>query len=128
METGDFISRLKQHPRYDQVGMILTHTGVVRGTSRDGRRVSGMTVTVDRKRLQQVIEAARALPGIVDIMIRIAENRPLRAGDEIMTLSVAGDIRDHVIPALEKTLKAVKQTVVCETEVYADEGPGETYI
>jgi molybdopterin synthase catalytic subunit len=118
MKTTDFLKQMKQHPRYDRVGMILTHTGVVRGTSRDGRRVTGMTVSVDSERLKQVIAAEKASPGIVDVLVRIAENRSLSVGDEIMTVAVAGDIRDHVIPALERTLKAIKQRVIRETEIF----------
>ena len=100
--------------------MILVHNGVVRGRSRDGRRVTGLTVTVDHERLNRVIATARRSPGIIDIMVEIVENRPLSVGDDIMMIVVAGDIRDHVIPVLEQTLNAVKQTVTSKTEVYSD--------
>ena len=32
------VEKIKQHPDYPKAGMILCHNGVVRQTSRDGRR------------------------------------------------------------------------------------------
>ena len=51
MNADQLISKIKTHPAYDRVGMILCHNGVVRGTSRDGRKVTGLRVAVDQKRL-----------------------------------------------------------------------------
>jgi molybdopterin synthase catalytic subunit len=39
MTINRLIEQIKRNPDYDRVGMILTHNGVVRGTSRDGRPV-----------------------------------------------------------------------------------------
>ena len=50
MNVDRLIANIKQRPDYDQVGMILCHNGVVRGTSRDGRKVTGLRVAVDRER------------------------------------------------------------------------------
>jgi hypothetical protein len=36
-----------------------------------------------------------------------------------MLLAVAGDIREHVIAALESTLNAIKTTVTRKTEIFA---------
>ncbi len=116
MDVSLYIDRIKRHPDYDKVGMILTHNGVVRGTSRDGRRVSGLTVSVDHKKLKQIIDREKQSAGIVDILIEIAEDKPLLVGDDVMVLVVAGDIRDNVITVLERTLNAVKQTVTKKTE------------
>ena len=50
MNADQLISKIKMHPAYDRVGMILCHNGVVRATSRDGRKVTGLRVAVDRDR------------------------------------------------------------------------------
>ncbi|SRR6056297_2641849 len=118
MELKEIIDEIKERPDADRVGMILSHTGIVRGTARDGRPVSGLTVAVDHERLQQIIEQEKHSPGIVDIRVEIVESVPLAIGDEIMRLVVAGDIRDNVIPVLERTLTAVKETVTDKTEDY----------
>ena len=118
MRLNEIIEEIKKGPNADRIGMILSHTGIVRGTSRDGRPVSGLTVAVDHEKLQQIINWEKQSPGIVDIRVEIEENVPLRIGDEIMRLVVAGDIRDNVIPVLERTLTAVKETVTDKTENY----------
>jgi molybdopterin synthase catalytic subunit len=46
-------------------------------------------------------------PGIVDILVEINEGS-LKVGDDLLTIVVAGDIREHVIPVLTDTLNAVK--------------------
>ncbi len=88
--------------------MVLCHNGVVRATRRDGRPVSGLTVHVDRERLQRILAEQRARPGIIDIQVEIAEDRFLKVGEDVMVLAVAGDIRERVIAVLADTLDAIK--------------------
>ena len=98
--------------------MVLCHNGVVRATSRDGRRVSGLRVNVDEARLGAVMDAARQRPGIVDVRVDIAADRDLSVGDDVMVLVVAGDVRENVIAVLEETLNAIKTTVTSKTEFF----------
>jgi len=118
MALNEMINDIKRHPDADRIGMILSHTGIVRGSSRDGRSVSGLSVSVDHRQLEQIIEREKRSPGIIDIRVETVENRPLAVGDEIMRLVVAGDTRANVIPALERTLNAVKETVTHKTEQF----------
>lgn len=118
MNADALISKIKVHPAYDRVGMILCHNGVVRGTSRDGRKVTGLRVSVDRERLDQVLADQRARPGIVDIQVEIAADQDLVVGDDVMLLVVAGDIRENVIDSLTDTLNAIKATVTTKTEFF----------
>lgn len=118
MDIQSIVNQIKQRPDFDKVGMVLAHNGVVRGTSRDGRKVSGLTVSVNHEKLEQILEKERQTPGILDIIIEIAEDRHLAVGDDVMVLVVAGDIRDTVISVLERTLNAVKETVTSKTEFY----------
>jgi len=115
LHLAGMIDRIKTHPEYSNVGMILCHVGVVRGTSRDGRRVAGLDVTADHGVLKAIVAEQKARPGIVEILVEIAEGS-LKVGDEVMALVVAGDLRDHVIPALEDTLNAIKKDVTAKTE------------
>jgi molybdopterin synthase catalytic subunit len=118
MQLDSMLAAMKRHPRFHEAGMVLCHNGVVRATSRDGRRVSGLRVAVDHARLEEVLARGRGMPGIIDIQIRIAEGRDLAVGDDVMLLMVAGDFREHVIAALEQTLEAVKTTVTHKTEYH----------
>ena len=118
MNMTHLIDTIKKHPDYDKAGMILCHNGVVRSTSRDGRKVSGLTITVDRKKLKKVIDENKKRPGIIEILVEIADNKELSLGDDVMFLVVAGDIRDNVIPVLSDTLNAIKTTVTSKTEFF----------
>ena len=114
-ELAALIDRIKSHPDYAKVGMILCHNGVVRGTSRDGKRVSGLTLSIDREALDPIIAEQRQRPGIVDILVEFREGA-LKVGDDILFIVVAGDLRHHVIPVLEDTLNAIKKRVTLKTE------------
>jgi molybdopterin synthase catalytic subunit len=118
MNLTHMIHTIKKHPDYHRAGMILCHNGVVRETSRDGRKVSGLTLSVDHEKLRQVIETYKKKPGIVEILVEIAENRNLTVGDDVMLLVVAGDIRENVIAVLNDTLNAIKTTVTQKTEYF----------
>ncbi len=118
MDLTRMIDSIKRHPDYHQAGMILCHNGVVRDASRDGRKVSGLTISVDHEKLRQVVETYKKKPGIVEILVEIAENRNLAVGDDVMFLVVAGDIRETVIRVLTDTLNAIKSTVTHKTEFF----------
>lgn len=117
MNLANLIDKVKKHPDYDKAGMILCHNGVVRGTSRDGRNVSGLSITVDHKKLQEIVNEHKKRPGIVEILVEIAEGE-LSLGDDVMFLVVAGDIRENVIATLSDTLNAIKSTVTKKTEYF----------
>ncbi len=118
MNIDKLIERIKHRPDYHRVGMILAHNGVVRGTSRDGRPVRGLRVTVDQEKLAKVIDEHTSRPGIIDILVEIASGRDLAVGDDVMALVVAGDIRENVISTLHDTLDAIKSTVTHKTEYF----------
>ena len=119
MDINALVEQIKRRPDYYKVGMMLCHNGVVRGTSRDGRKVTGLRVTVDHARLEQVICAHRDRPGIIDILVQINADRDLRVGDDVMLLLVAGDIRENVTATLKDTLDTIKSTVTTKTEYFA---------
>ena len=112
------IDAVKQHPDYHRAGMILCHNGVVRSTSRNGQKVSGLMITVNHAKLQQVIATHKQGPGIIEILVEINENRQLPVGADVMFLVVAGDVRENVINVLTETLNAIKTTVTLKTEYF----------
>ena len=120
MDMTRMLARIKRHPDYAKVGMVLYHNGVVRNTSRDGRRVTGLRVTVNQDRLHEILGDQRRRPGIIDIQIEINAEKDLQVGDDIMLLAVAGDIRENVIACLSDTLDAVKSSVTAKTECFED--------
>ena len=107
MGMNALIDRIKQRDDYHGVGMILCHNGVVRGTSRDGAPVSAVDVAADRETIQRIVDEQKKRPGIIDILVEVNEGR-LKVGDDLLTIVVAGYIREHVIPVLADTLNSIK--------------------
>ena len=120
MDISKMMDAIKQHPEFDKVGMILCHNGIVRGTSRDGRKVKQLRVSVDHQKLDRIVSEQKKQPGILDIRVEIAVDRDLTIGDDVMLLLVAGDIRENVIAVLTNTLNQIKTTVTKKTEDFAD--------
>jgi molybdopterin synthase catalytic subunit len=116
MNISKLMEEIKQQPDFDKVGMILCHNGIVRGTSRDGRRVKGLKVSVDHPKLDRILTEQKKRPGILDIRVKIAEEVDLTIGDDVMYILVAGDIRENVIAVLTDTLNQIKATVTKKTE------------
>ena len=118
MDINRLLQEIKNHPDFDKAGMVLCHNGVVRATSRDGRKVTGLRVAVDHQKLQQILGQQKQKEGILDIRVEIAADRELSVGDDVMLLLVAGDIRENVIAVLTETLNLIKSTVTKKTEFY----------
>ena len=118
MDINKMMQEIKTHPDFDRAGMVLCHNGVVRATSRDGRKVSGLRVVADHKKLEQILTEQKQKPGILDIKVEIAENTDLAVGDDVMLLLVAGDIRENVIAVLTETLNLIKSAVTAKTEYF----------
>lgn len=118
MNINEMLTSIKQHPDFPKAGMVLCHNGVVRETSRDGRSVKGLRVQVDHQKMEQIITEQKQRPGIIDIQVKIAEDRDLAVGEDVMALLVAGDIRENVIEALTETLNLIKTTVTKKTEYF----------
>ena len=117
---SDLVDQIKSHPGYPGAGMILCHNGVVRESSREGRKVSGLEISVDHARLAQILEEQKKRPGILDILVEINENRKLVVGDDVMYLVVAGDIRENVLAVLTDTLNLIKSEVTDKTQFYTE--------
>lgn len=120
MDMIKLLKTVKAHPDFHKAGMVLCHNGVVRSTSRDGKKVSGLKIAVDYQKLEEVLKEKRATPGIVDIRIEIDDTKDLKVGDDVMFLIVAGDIRENVIGTLKETLDRIKKAVTSKTEFYID--------
>ena len=118
MDITALIDQVKKHPDFEKAGMILCHNGVVRRTARDGKEVSGLRIEVNHDTLKSVIAGHKQRPGIVEILVEIAEGRDLSVGDDVMLLVVAGDIRENVIRCLHDTLDDIKATATRKTQFF----------
>jgi len=114
------IETVKKNPNLPAAGMILCHNGIVRQTSRDGRPVAGLKVTVDNAILDSIVAGCRRQPGIVDVQVVIHSDRYLAVGEDVMALVIAGDVRERVIAAMAEVLDAIKTRATRKVEFFLD--------
>ncbi|MBN1627848.1 MAG: molybdenum cofactor biosynthesis protein MoaE [Deltaproteobacteria bacterium] len=115
----DIIKKIRNHPDINKVGMIASHLGIVRGHSRDGKKVKAVEVIYDMDSLDDIIKDIKKLPGIVEALVEV-KSGVLNVGDEVMYLAVGGDIRENVFPALIKGVDMIKKRAVKKKEVYEE--------
>ena len=108
-------------------GMYLTHNGVVRATPKSeargvktdgvapGHKVSGMVYGYDADKVRSAIEATCAMPGIGYVRVWLASGE-LAVGDDIMLVLIGGDIRPHVVDALQSLVGTIKNECASEVE------------
>jgi molybdopterin synthase catalytic subunit len=108
MDLNKMIERVKKNTDPSKVGMITSHLGVVRRTSRDGREVTSLEVAYDQEALQFIIADIKKMPGIAEVLVETSEGR-LKVGEEILAVVVAGDIRENVFPALVTAVNRIKK-------------------
>ena len=80
-----------------------------------GHKVGGMVFGFDAQKVQAAIEATRAMPGIGYVRVWLASGE-LAVGDDIMLVLIGGDIRPHVVDALQALVGTIKNECVSEVE------------
>lgn len=106
-------------------GMFLVHNGVVRETAkakvrqgeRDTKPVNGMNFSYDRLKVEAIMSETYKMEGIFHIRVWLNEGL-LQVGDDIMYVLIGGDIRPHVVDALQYLVGRIKNECVVETELY----------
>ena len=119
-----WLQEAKQHDSAPKVGMYLSHNGVVRQSARARVRqgdetaapVTGMLFRYDQAKVDAAIAGAYQLPGIYYIRVWLNEGE-LTVGDDIMNVLIGGDIRPHVVEALQYLVGRIKSECVSETEI-----------
>ena len=119
-----WLKEAKEQESAPQVGMYLFHNGVVRRSPKalvrrlegSTRPVTGMLFSYDREKLEAAIAAAREMEGIFYIRVWLNEGE-LSVGDDIMLVLIGGDIRPHVVDALQYLVGRIKDQCVSEQEL-----------
>lgn len=121
----EWIREAKTAPDAQENGMYLFHNGVVRAASKAvvrfgeerTRDVGGMFFSYDREKLAAAVERAKRLPGVFYVRVWLNEGR-LSVGDDIMLVLIGGDIRPHVVDALQSLVGEIKNECVREEETF----------
>jgi len=115
LDMNRMIEIIKKNQDFEKVGMILCHNGIVRGYSKDGRKVKALKVKLDNAKLTNLINRIKRKPGIIDVLVDIREGE-LSIGEDIMYVVIAGDIRENVFPALKEVVNSIKSYVIKKEE------------
>ncbi len=118
-----WLAEAKVLPQASEVGMWLTHNGVVRRTPKqkvregidDGSIVETLFFGYDEDKVARAIEQAREMEGIYHVRVWLNEGT-LEVGDSIMYVLVGGDIRPHTIDCLQALVSEIKTNCVREVE------------
>ena len=120
-----WLKEAKADPSAADCGMYLVHNGTVRQTARakvrqgaeNTQAVTGMHFGYDPEKLDRAVRAAKEMEGIFYVRVWLNEGE-LTLGDDIMYVLVGGDIRPHVIDALQSLVGTIKNECVTEKELY----------
>ena len=107
MDLNKMIEKVKKSTDTSKVGMITSHLGVVRRTSRSGLEVTSIEVAYDQVALEEIVSDIKKMPGIAEVLVETREGH-LNVGEEILAVVVAGDIRENVFPALVAAVNRIK--------------------
>lgn len=118
-----WLKEAKADPNYLKSGMFLVHNGTVRVTPKqqvrqginDGSVVTGMEFGFNAEKVDAAVEETYKMDGIFHIRTWLNEGS-LDVGDDIMYVLIGGDIRPHVIDALQFLVGKIKNECVVEIE------------
>ena len=120
-----WLKEAKAHESAEKIGMYLTHNGVVRKSAKakvrlgesDTKDVVGMWFSYDEEKAEKAVQETYEMEGIYYIKTWLNEGM-LSVGDDIMYVLIGGDIRPHVVDALQFLVGKLKNECVEEKEVY----------
>ena len=121
----EWLKEAKKDKNASKIGMYLVHNGIVRESSKakvryneeNTKPVVGMKFSYNEAKLNQVIKDTYEMPGIYYIKTWLNDGI-LNVGDDIMYILIGGDIRPHVIDALDSLVSKIKNECVIEEEIY----------
>ena len=120
-----WMAEAKAHESAPKIGMYLTHNGIVRKSAKakvryredNTRAVTGMLFSYDQEKVEEAISETYQLAGIYYVKAWLNEGT-LQVGDDIMYVLIGGDIRPHVVDALQFLVGKLKNECVKETEIH----------
>lgn len=119
-----WLKEAKADPSAEKIGMYLAHNGVVRKTAKAKVRrgdenasdVIRLEFSYDEDKVNAAIEEAYKMDGIYYVKVWL-NSGVLEVGDDIMYVLIGGDIRPHVIDALQALVGKIKNDCVVEKEI-----------
>ncbi len=127
--VDEWLKEAKADPAALQEGMFLVHNGIVRQTPKakvrqgidDGSLVKGLEFSYNAEKVDAAVAETYKMDGIFHVRVWLNEGQ-LELGDDIMYVLIGGDIRPHIIDALQFLVGKIKNECVTEIEQITDEG------
>ena len=124
INLSNIIFSLKNHPEIQEVGSILTFTGIVRNTSKDGKLINSLEIDayeeLANKSIDKICKEIRKIPGIVDVII-IHFKGVFEIKDELVHVIIASSHREEGFKALRLAVERYKKEIaVWKKEVFLD--------
>lgn len=124
---NEWLAEAKASKDAAQCGMFLTHNGVVRVTPKARVRegvtglgdIAQVEFSYDEAGLAAAVEEALTWEGIYFVKVWLNEG-VCAVGDSLMYVMIGGDIRPHVIDALQNLVGKIKTELVVEREILAN--------
>jgi molybdopterin synthase catalytic subunit len=121
--TEEWLKEAKADPVASKIGMFLIHNGIVRQTPKakvhqgidDGSTVKGIEFSYDAAKVEAAVAETYKMDGIFHVRVWLNEGQ-LEVGDDIMYVLIGGDIRPHVINAMQFLVGKIKSECVTEIE------------
>ena len=121
----EWLLEAKRAEKASDCGMYLFHDGVVRITPkvkvRSGEQINktvkAVQFTSDAEKTAEAVNRVMKMPGIFYVRVWLNEGT-LSVGEDLMLVLVGGDIRPHVVDALQSLVSEIKNSCVTEQEIY----------
>ncbi|MBY9009408.1 MAG: molybdenum cofactor biosynthesis protein MoaE [Candidatus Lokiarchaeota archaeon] len=124
INLSNIIFSLKNHPKIQDVGSILTFTGIVRNTSKDGKLIRELEIDAyeefANKSINKICKEIKEIPGIVEIII-VHFKGTFDIKDELVHVSIASSHREEGFKALRLAVERYKKEIaVWKKEIFLD--------
>ena len=115
---------LKNHPKINDTGSILTFTGIVRNTSKDGKLILSLEIDayeeLANRSMNKICNEIKKMPGIIDVIIVHFKGK-FDINDELVHVLVASSHREEGFKALRLAVERYKKEIaVWKKEVFLD--------
>lgn len=120
----DLINEAKNNPEVSKGGAIVTFTGIVRGYTHDGKKVSKLEIEAHdveaTKALAKISEELRKWPGVVDVLIHHLTGE-FNVGEDLVYVVVIGSSRVDAFQAIEEAVNRYKKEAALWKKEYLED-------
>src|SRR4030065_1869628 len=111
LSLADVMENIRRRPDFHRAGAVVTFTGVVRGSTCEGK-VQKLELQAYEEKADEVLVGIcndlKKKPGIVDVQINHLLGE-FKVGEDLVYVMVAGEHRQQVFPVLEEAVERYKR-------------------